>query len=155
MSEENFEVVEEQIASAPEVELEVVVEEPEPVVEEVVYTPEPEVEVEIEIEPAVVVVEEVVHTPAPEVFSTERDTVVLSKLSLASKEKKSKTVALVQNRLIGLGFVQAGEDNIGTFGVNTAKALADYAGCEVIGCDFTDETMIKTLFSGNAVEVIN
>ena len=144
MSEENFEVVEEQIAPAPEVELEVVVEEP-----------EPEVEVEIEIEPAVVVVEEVVHTPAPEVFSTERDTVALSKLSLASKEKKSKTVALVQNRLIGLGFVQAGEDNIGTFGVNTAKALADYAGCEVIGCDFTDETMIKTLFSGNAVEVIN
>ena len=155
MSEENFEVVEEQIAPAPEVELEVVVEEPEPVVEEVVYTPEPEVEVEIEIEPAVVVVEEVVHTPAPEVFSTERDTVVLSKLSLASKEKKSKTVALVQYRLIGLGFVQAGEDNIGTFGVNTAKALADYAGCEVIGCDFTDETMIKTLFSGTAVEVIN
>ena len=153
MSEENFEVVEEQIAPAPEVELEVVVEEPEPVVEEVVYTPEPEVEVEIE--PAVVVVEEVVHTPAPEVLSTERDTVVLSKLSLASKEKKSKTVALVQNRLIGLGFVQAGEDNIGTFGVNTAKALADYAGCEAIGCDFTDETMIKTLFSGTAVEVIN
>ena len=153
MSEENFEVVEEQIAPAPEVELEVVVEEPEPVVEEVVYTPAPEVEVEIE--PAVVVVEEVVHTPAPEVLSTERDTVVLSKLSLASKEKKSKTVALVQNRLIGLGFVQAGEDNIGTFGVNTAKALADYAGCEVIGCDFTDETMIKTLFSGTAVEVIN
>ena len=153
MSEENFEVVEEQIAPAPEVELEVVVEEPEPVVEEVVYTPAPEVEVEIE--PAVVVVEEVVHTPAPEVLSTERDTVVLSKLSLASKEKKSKTVALVQNRLIGLGFVQAGADNIGTFGVNTAKALADYAGCEVIGCDFTDETMIKTLFSGTAVEVIN
>ena len=153
MSEENFEVVEEQIAPAPEVELEVVVEEPEPVVEEVVHTPAPEVEVEIE--PAVVVVEEVVHTPAPEVLSTERDTVVLSKLSLASKEKKSKTVALVQNRLIGLGFVQAGEDNIGTFGVNTAKALADYAGCEVIGCDFTDETMIKTLFSGTAVEVIN
>ena len=153
MSEENFEVVEEQIAPAPEVELEVVVEEPEPVVEEVVYTPAPEVEVEIE--PAVVVVEEVVHTPAPEVLSTERDTVVLSKLSLASKEKKSKTVALLQNRLIGLGFIQAGEDNIGTFGVNTAKALADYAGCEVIGCDFTDETMIKTLFSGTAVEVIN
>ena len=128
MSEENFEVVEEQIAPAPEVELEVVVEEPEPVQET---------------------------APAPEVLSTERDTVVLSKLSLASKEKKSKTVALVQNRLIGLGFVQAGEDNIGTFGVNTAKALADYAGCEVIGCDFTDETMIKTLFSGTAVEVIN
>lgn len=151
MSEENFEVVEEQIVPTPEVE--VVVKEPEPVVEEVVHTPEPEVEVEIE--PAVVVVEEVVHTPAPEVLSTERDTVVLSKLSLASKEKKSKTVALVQNRLIGLGFVQAGEDNLGTFGANTAKALADYAGCEVIGCDFTDETMIKTLFSGTAVEVVN
>jgi len=83
--------------------------EPEPVVE-VVATPEPAAEVE---------------TPAAEVAKSKKSTaaasyqdgevVVLSKLVLSSKERNSRSVALVQEQLISKGYTEADMDKRGWY----------------------------------------
>jgi hypothetical protein len=116
--------------------------EPEPVVE-VVATPEPAAEVE---------------TPAAEVAKSKKSTaaasyqdgevVVLSKLVLSSKERNSRSVALVQEQLISKGYTDADMDKRGWYKENTQKALLEFCGSEGI-----NEATLKKLFSNTKVAI--
>ena len=120
----------------------VVVPEPEPVVE-VVATPEPAAEVK---------------TPAAEVAKSKKSTaaasyqdgevVVLSKLVLSSKERNSRSVALVQEQLISKGYTDADMDKRGWYKENTQKALLEFCGSEGI-----NEATLKKLFSNTKVAI--
>lgn len=136
-----------------------------PAVVEVVDTPaEPELEPELEQ------VAEVVDTPAEpaavaeapaaeEAKSKKLDTtaaaayqdgevVVLSKLVLSGNERNSRSVALVQERLIAKGYVDADIDKRGWYKENTHKALLDFCGDEGI-----NESTVKKLFADTKVSI--
>ena len=120
----------------------VVVPEPEPVVE-VVATPEPAA---------------VVETPAAEEAKSKKsvaaasyqdgEVVVLSKLVLSSKERNSRSVALVQEQLISKGYADADMDKRGWYKENTHKALSEFCGSEGI-----NEATLKKLFSNTKVAI--
>jgi hypothetical protein len=130
-----------EVVSTPAEPEPVVVPEPEPVVE-VVATPEPAVEVE---------------TPAAEVAKSKKpaatsyqdgEVVVLSKLVLSSKEKNSRSVALVQEQLISKGYAEADMDKRGSYKENTNKALLEFCGSEGI-----NEATLKKLFANTKVAI--
>ena len=128
--------------------------EPEPFV---VAVPEPEPEPVVEVvatpEPAAVV-----ETPAAEVAKSKKSTaaasyqdgevVVLSKLVLSSKERNSRSVALVQEQLISKGYADADMDKRGWYKENTHKALSEFCGSEGI-----NEATLKKLFSNTKVAI--
>lgn len=123
--------------------------EPEPVV---VPEPEPVVEVVATPEPAAVV-----ETPAAEVAKSKKPTassyqdgevVVLSKLVLSSNERNSRSVALVQERLVAKGYADADMDKRGWYKENTHKALLDFCGDEGI-----NESTVKKLFADTKVSI--
>jgi hypothetical protein len=130
-----------EVVSTPAEPEPVVVPEPEPVVE-VVATPEPAAEVE---------------TPAAEVAKSKKpaatsyqdgEVVVLSKLVLSSKEKNSRSVALVQEQLISKGYAEADMDKRGSYKENTNKALLEFCGSEGI-----NEATLKKLFANTKVAI--
>jgi len=119
----------------------VVVPEPEPVVE-VVATPEPAA---------------VVETPAAEEAKSKKSTatsyqdgevVVLSKLVIGSRERNSRSVALVQEQLISKGYADADMDKRGWYKENTQKALLEFCGSEGI-----NEATLKKLFANTKVAI--
>lgn len=127
--------------------------EPEPVV-----VPEPEPEPVVEVvatpEPAAVV-----ETPAAEVAKSKKsaaaaasyqdgEVVVLSKLVLSSNERNSRSVALVQERLVAKGYADADMDKRGWYKENTHKALLDFCGDEGI-----NESTVKKLFADTKVSI--
>ena len=127
--------------------------EPEPVV---VPEPEPEPEPVVEVvatpEPAAVV-----ETPAAEEAKSKKpaatsyqdgEVVVLSKLVLSSKERNSRSVALVQEQLISKGYADADMDKRGSYKENTHKALSEFCGSEGI-----NEATLKKLFSNTKVAI--
>ena len=123
--------------------------EPEPVV---VPEPEPVVEVVAIPEPAAVV-----EMPAAEVAKSKKpaatsyqdgEVVVLSKLVLSSKERNSRSVALVQEQLISKGYAEADMDKRGSYKENTNKALLDFCGSEGI-----NEATLKKLFANTKVAI--
>ena len=128
--------------------------EPEPVV---VVVPEPEPEPVVEVvatpEPAAVV-----EAPAAEEAKSKKSTaaasyqdgevVVLSKLVLSSKERNSRSVALVQEQLISKGYADADMDKRGWYKENTHKALSEFCGSEGI-----NEATLKKLFSNTKVAI--
>ena len=136
-----------------------------PAVVEVVDTP-----AEPAAEPAAEPVAEVVFTPAEpeavaeapaaeEAKSKKLDTtaaaayqdgevVVLSKLVLSGNERNSRSVALVQERLIAKGYVDADIDKRGWYKENTHKALLDFCGDEGI-----NESTVKKLFADTKVSI--
>ena len=118
--------------------------EPEPVVE-VVATPEPAAEVET---PAAEVAKS--KKPAAEAATSYQDgeVVVLSKLVLSSKEKNSRSVALVQEQLISKGYAEADMDKRGSYKENTNKALLEFCGSEGI-----NEATLKKLFANTKVAI--
>ena len=122
----------------------VVVPEPEPVVE-VVSAPEPTAEVET---PAAEVAKS--KKPAAEAATSYQDgeVVVLSKLVLSSKEKNSRSVALVQEQLISKGYAEADMDKRGSYKENTNKALLEFCGSEGI-----NEATLKKLFANTKVAI--
>ena len=122
----------------------VVVPEPEPVVE-VVAAPEPTAEVET---PAAEVAKS--KKPAAEAATSYQDgeVVVLSKLVLSSKEKNSRSVALVQEQLISKGYAEADMDKRGSYKENTNKALLEFCGSEGI-----NEATLKKLFANTKVAI--
>jgi hypothetical protein len=67
----------------------------------------------------------------------------------------SQSVALVQERLVELGFFDAGSNNRGWLGAETKKALADFAGLSVEEVVVDSEELIKRLFAGTQVSVSN
>ena len=136
-----------------------------PAVTEVVDTPaEPELEPELEQ------VAEVVDTPAEPAAVAEApaaeeakskksdaaeaaayqdgEVVVLSKLVLSSNERNSRSVALVQERLVAKGYVDADMDKRGWYRENTQKALLEFCGDEGI-----NELTVKKLFADTKVSI--
>ena len=136
-----------------------------PAVVEVVDTPaEPELEPELEQ------VAEVVDTPAEPAAAAEApaaeeakskksdaaeaaayqdgEVVVLSKLVLSSNERNSRSVALVQERLVAKGYVDADIDKRGWYKENTHKALLEFCGDEGI-----NESTVKKLFANTKVAI--
>ena len=126
-----------------------------PAVVEVVPTPaepEPVVEVVATPEPAAVV-----ETPAAEVAKSKKpaatsyqdgEVVVLSKLVIGSRERNSRSVALVQEQLISKGYAEADMDKRGSYKENTNKALLDFCGSEGI-----NEATLKKLFANTKVAI--
>lgn len=131
-------------------------------------TPEPEV-VAVEPEPIAAAVEpEVVAVsepdPAPvEIAKSKKEepaapasasapfekVVLMSSLEFQAVGKRSLSVAYVQERLVELGFYDAGADKRGWFSVGTKKSLSDFA-----GSDSFDMSVIERLFAGTNVKVI-
>ena len=123
----------------------------------VVVVPEPEPEPVVEVvatpEPAAVV-----EAPAAEEAKSKKSTaaasyqdgevVVLSKLVLSSKERNSRSVALVQEQLISKGYADADIDKRGWYKENTHKALSEFCGSEGI-----NEATLKKLFSNTKVAI--
>jgi hypothetical protein len=127
--------------------------EPEPVV---VVVPEPEPESVVEVvatpEPAAVV-----ETPAAEEAKSKKpaatsyqdgEVVVLSKLVIGSRERNSRSVALVQEQLISKGYAEADMDKRGSYKENTNKALLEFCGSEGI-----NEATLKKLFANTKVAI--
>jgi len=115
--------------------------EPEPVVE-VVATPEPAA---------------VVETPAAEEAKSKKpaatsyqdgEVVVLSKLVIGSRERNSRSVALVQEQLISKGYAEVDMDKRGSYKENTNKALLEFCGSEGI-----NEATLKKLFANTKVAI--
>jgi hypothetical protein len=121
----------------------VVVPEPEPVVE-VVATPEPAAVVETPV------AEEAKSKKSAAAAASYQDgeVVVLSKLVLSSKERNSRSVALVQEQLISKGYTDADMDKRGSYKENTHKALIEFCGSEGI-----NEATLKKLFSNTKVAI--
>jgi ribosomal protein L11 len=68
-------------------------------------------------------------------------------------QKNSASSALIQERLIELGFADAGSDNRGHLSDMTVKALAKFDEAD-LNEYLISEATIKKLFEGTAVEVI-
>jgi hypothetical protein len=76
------------------------------------------------------------------------EVVVLSKLVLSSNERNSRSVALVQERLIAKGYVDADIDKRGWYKENTHKALLEFCGDEGV-----NESTISKLFADTKVSI--
>lgn len=150
----------EQFAAEPEAsevvpqisEPEVVAPEPEP---EPVFVPEPEVVYVPEPDPAPApAAEEIVKSkneePAAPASAPFEKVVLMSSLEFQAVGKRSLSVAYVQERLVELGFYDAGADKRGWFSVGTKKSLSDFA-----GSDSFDMSVIERLFAGTNVKVIH
>lgn len=102
--------------------------------------------------PAAAAVEpEVVRVAPVSSASSVAGIVLLSSLKFESNALNSLSVALVQERLIELGFYDAGSDNRGWLSQGTKKALALYAGLSEDAVAVDDAELIKKLFAGTAV----
>jgi hypothetical protein len=119
---------------------------------------EPEVVV---VEPAVA--EEVAEEPvakskkskSPAVDDYADDEVVLlSSLVFEAGSRNSRSVALVQERLVALGHEDAGSDQKGWLSAGTKTALAEFCGCAVEECKVNCADTIGRLFEGRSVNVI-
>jgi hypothetical protein len=119
---------------------------------------EPEVVV---VEPAVA--EEVAEEPvakskkskSPAVDDYADDEVVLlSSLVFEAGSRNSRSVALVQERLVALGHEDAGSDQKGWLSAGTKTALAEFCGCAVEECKVDCADTIGRLFEGTSVNVI-
>lgn len=70
--------------------------------------------------------------------------------------KNSGSVSYVQTRLLELGYVQAGDEKRGYFGVNTCSALKEFQKDSGIKSeDCSDLDTINALFAGTKVEVLS
>lgn len=131
---------------------------PEAKVEPVALAVEPET-----LPSAVVEVEsEVVAVPEP-VAAADKNAalpgagifVQLSALVPHSRRKNSRSVTSVQVRLIELGFISAGDDDRGHFSNGTVEALEAFIKDKKIKADsIVEESVVKALFKGTAVEVV-
>jgi hypothetical protein len=119
---------------------------------------EPEV---VAVEPAVAeeVAEEPVakskksKSPAVDDYADD-EVVVLSSLVFEAGSRNSRSVALVQERLVALGHEDAGSDQRGWLSAGTKTALAEFCGCAVEECKVDCADTIGRLFEGTSVTVI-
>ncbi len=122
--------------------------------------PEPELVKEPEVvvtPPAAAVVEEPKSkndAPAASKLSGSKKVVRLSKLVFESNERNSASVGLFQFRLVERGFHSAGSDKYGWLSVGTKKAFAEFAGVKEDKVDFQDAVLVKRLFEGTSIEVV-
>lgn len=96
---------------------------------------------------------EVVYVPPASSASTVAGVVYLSRLAFESDAQNSVSVAMVQERLIELGFSDAGNDLRGWLREPTRKALALYAGLSEEDVVVNDRNLIEKLFKGLDVVV--
>ena len=61
----------------------------------------------------------------------------------------------MQYRLVERGHFDAGSDKYGWLGEGTKKSLAEFAGTSAEKVNLQDEKLIKRLFEGTDVEVID
>lgn len=81
--------------------------------------------------------------------------VLMSSLKYQAVGKRSLSVAYVQERLIELGFLDAGADKRGWLSEGTKSALDTFAKSEVIKSgEVEDVSVIESLFSGTSVKVL-
>ena len=79
----------------------------------------------------------------------------MSSLEFQAVGKRSLSVAYVQERLLDLGFGEAGSDKRGWLSDGTRKALNEFAGSDVVVSGVVkDIAVIERLFAGTAVKVI-
>jgi hypothetical protein len=90
-----------------------------------------------------------VPTTIPEGLKVELSKVVFQSLY----ERNSRSVGLIQIRLIELGYMSAGADKRGYLSVGTKKALEEYATKKKTG-NFDSEETIKSVFQGTPVTVV-
>ena len=123
-------------------------------------TPEPEVFTTPEVveEPAVVPAEAKAKSKksavaAPDTFADD-DIVFLSSLKFKALSRNSRSVYLVQERLYQLGFDGGYEDQPGWLSDGTRRALAEFCPCDETSVRVDDEKLIKRLFEGTSVKVV-
>lgn len=123
-------------------------------------TPEPEIFTTPEVveEPAVAVVETKAKSKksavaAPDTFA-DGDVVFLSSLKFEALSRNSRSVYLVQERLYQLGFDGGYEDQPGWLSQGTRRALAEYCPCDETSVRVDDAELIKRLFAGTSVRVV-
>lgn len=92
---------------------------------------------------------EPVATTIPEGLKVELSKVVFQSLY----ERNSRSVGLIQIRLIELGYMSAGADKRGYLSVGTKQALEEFATKKKTG-NFDSEETIKSVFRGTPVTVI-
>lgn len=81
--------------------------------------------------------------------------VYLSKVVFESDyAKNSNSVAVLQARLIELGYVTAGDDKRGWISAGTAQALAEFKSDNAVEADLYSEELIKSVFAGTSVQVL-
>lgn len=81
--------------------------------------------------------------------------VYLSKIVFESLySKNSNSVAVLQERLIELGHVTAGDDKRGWISVGTAQALEDFKKASAVEAGLYSEELIKAVFAGTSVQVL-
>ena len=126
---------------------EVIATEPEPIAAAV----EPEVVAVSEPDPAPVeIAKSKKEEPAAPASAPFEKVVLMSSLEFQAVGKRSLSVAYVQERLVELGFYDAGADKRGWFSAGTKKSLSDFS-----GSDSFDISVIERLFSGTNVKVIH
>ncbi len=119
--------------------------EPEPVVEPIAVVEEPAPAVEPE---------PVVKSKKNTAPSSKLEGIVsISILKTHASHHNSASSALIQERLIELGFTDAGLDNRGHMSSNTVKALASFDGSDP-KTYLPAEATVRKLFEGTAVEIV-
>ena len=122
----------------------------EPVEPEVVVVEEPAVAEEV-AEP--VAKSKKSKSPAVDDYADD-EVVMLSSLVFQAGSRNSRSVALVQDRLVALGHEDAGSDQRGWLSAGTKTALAEFCGCAVEECKVNCADTIGRLFEGTSVTVI-
>lgn len=148
-------------------------EEVNPIQGEVVLTPhleeivvpveEPRVEEVVVVEPVLEVIPEPVAKSKNEeqasqeavAHGTSEKVVHTSALVFRSNSHNSASVALVQERLVELGFVDASADKSGWLSEGTMNSLAEFAKMDVEMCNPQDASIIEALFAGTQVTVLD
>jgi hypothetical protein len=90
---------------------------------------------------------------APDTFADD-DIVFLSSLKFKAVSRNSRSVYLVQERLYQLGFDGGYEDQPGWLSDGTRRALAEFCPCDESSVRVDDAELIKRLFSGTSVRVV-
>lgn len=88
------------------------------------------------------------------VASSDAKVISLSALKI-THARNSASVRYVQDKLIALGFTDAGSDNQGTFGEGTRSAFIKFCGCDKDTCTVSKEDIVKRLFSGDTVQIVS
>ena len=93
--------------------------------------------------------------PVQSKLAASKKVVSLSKLVFESKSRNSASVGLVQERLVELGFTDAGSDMYGWLCEGTMKSLAEFANTSVEEVNPKDASLIEKLFEGTQVKVVS
>lgn len=69
-------------------------------------------------------------------------------------ERNSRTIGLIQIRLIELGYMTAGSDKRGWFSVGTKDALDAFMADKKLDGDYSDVKVLEKLFAGTKVDIL-